>query len=401
MGKNNDNYPLNKQVLPKQYSNFLYGLRGLAALFVLVSHIWYQIWPADAEPLGYYERPTGLILFLTSWLYYGHFAVVIFILLSGFCLMLPVIQGDGTLPGGTVEFLKKRSHRILPPYYFALLFSLFLIDIFIGTKTGSQWDISIPVTRLGVIADLLMLQDFIAPVQVNYVFWSLAVIWQLYLCFPLIILSWQRLGSLGTTIAVGFLSYTIILLLEAAHVEDVPPQYIGLFFDFTLGVLAATLVFSQDSLWIKIREYFPSQIIAVICGLLIIGLCYLWGFDKVEQNLAFLDNLCAFATLSILVAGASLKPNFIKDILCFKPLVFAGTFSYSLYLIHAPLLQLIWQYFLHPLGLDKASEFFGLLVIAPPLIIGFSLIFFRFFERPFLNRRSRSVNNDKRNSYET
>ena len=149
-----------KLQLTKQYSSFLYGLRAVAALFVLVSHIWYQIWPAAAEPFGYRERPTGLILHLTSWLYYGHFAVVVFIVLSGFCLMLPVVEGNGNLPGGTIEFIKKRSKRILPPYYCALLLSLFLIYFFIGTKTGSQWDISIPVTTIGVISSLLMVQDF-------------------------------------------------------------------------------------------------------------------------------------------------------------------------------------------------------------------------------------------------
>jgi peptidoglycan/LPS O-acetylase OafA/YrhL len=376
------------QKLTKQYSNFLYGIRAVAALFVLVSHIWYQIWPAAAEPFGYRERPTGLILYLTSWLYYGHFAVVIFIFLSGFCLMLPIVQGNGTLPSGAIEFLKKRSKRILPPYYFALLLSLVLIYFFIGTKTGSQWDISIPVTTIGIISNLLMLQHFIAPTQINYVFWSLGVIWQLYLCFPLLILSWQRLGSLGTTIAVAFLSYTTILLLEIAQVKDVPPQYIGLVFVFTLGILGATIVFSQESLWIQIRDRISWQPIAGFCILLIIGLCYFWGFDKVEQHLAFLDNLCAFATLSILIAGANPKGNKLRNILCFQPLVFIGIFSYSLYLIHAPLLQLLWQYLLHPLGWGKVSEFVGLLIIGIPLILGFSLIFFQFCENPFLNRRS-------------
>lgn len=380
-----------KLQLTKQYSSFLYGLRAVAALFVLVSHIWYQIWPAAAEPFGYRERPTGLILHLTSWLYYGHFAVVVFIVLSGFCLMLPVVEGNGNLPGGTIEFIKKRSKRILPPYYCALLLSLFLIYFFIGTKTGSQWDISIPVTTIGVISGLLMVQDFFAPTQINYVFWSLAVIWQLYLCFPLIVLSWKRLGSLGTTIAVAFLAYTTILLLEMAQIKDVPPQYIGLIFDFTLGVLGATIVFSQYSIWIKIRSRFSWELIAGILILLIIGLCYFWGFDQVEQNLAFLDSLCAFATLSILIAGAKLEHNKLSQFIGSRFLVFIGIFSYSIYLIHAPILEMLWRYILRPLGWDKVSEFLALLVIGVPVILILSRVFFQFCEYTFLNRRSNSV----------
>jgi peptidoglycan/LPS O-acetylase OafA/YrhL len=75
-----------EQVVPNSL-DFLNGIRAIAALFVLISHFWYQIWPAVTPPLGYAHRPTGLTLILTSWLYYGHFAVVVFIVLSEFCLL--------------------------------------------------------------------------------------------------------------------------------------------------------------------------------------------------------------------------------------------------------------------------------------------------------------------------
>ena len=136
----------------ENHIDFLDGLRALSALFVMFSHMWCQIWPATVPPYGYGHRPTGLTLVLTSWLYYGHFAVVVFIMLSGFCLMLPVVRGDDSLRGGTLQFLKRRAKRILPPYYFALLLSLLLIHFLINSKTGSQWDISLPVTQLGIIS---------------------------------------------------------------------------------------------------------------------------------------------------------------------------------------------------------------------------------------------------------
>ncbi|MDB9417078.1 acyltransferase, partial [Microcystis aeruginosa CS-556/03] len=209
--------------------------------------------------------------------------------------------------------------------------------------------------------------------------------------FPLIVLSWKRLGSLGTTIAVAFLAYTTILLLEMAQIKDVPPQYIGLIFDFTLGVLGATIVFSQYSIWIKIRSRFSWELIAGILILLIIGLCYFWGFDQVEQNLAFLDSLCAFATLSILIAGAKLEHNKLSQFIGSRFLVFIEIFSYSIYLIHAPILEMLWRYILCPLEWDKVSEFLALLVIGVPVILILSRVFFQFCEYTFLNRRSNSV----------
>jgi peptidoglycan/LPS O-acetylase OafA/YrhL len=368
-----------------KHIKFLDGLRAIAALYVLFSHTWYQIWPAVLPPFGYGYRPTGLTLLLTSWLYYGHFAVVVFIVLSGFCLMLPVIENNGILRGGTLQFFKRRARRILPPYYFALLLSLVLIWLAINSQTGSQWDISLPVTQDGLIAHLLMFQDIITPTQINYVFWSIALEFHLYLCFPLLVLIWQRFGGIKTTVGIGLFIYTTIILLEIAQVKEIPPQFLGLCFYFVLGMLGATIVFSQDQFWELVRKHFPLTFVVAGLILIIIFFCYLWGFDIAEKRFAFLDTICALSTLFLLIAASRPGPNKVRHFLASSPLVFIGTFSYSLYLIHAPLLQIIWQYVVHPLNLGKVFEFVLLSLIGTPLIIVAAYIFFFYCEWPFLN----------------
>jgi peptidoglycan/LPS O-acetylase OafA/YrhL len=384
----------------KNHIDFLDGLRAVAALFVLLSHTWYQIWPAVVPPLGYGHRPTGLTLIFTSWLYYGHFAVVVFIVLSGFCLMLPVVRGDGTLRGGTLQFFKRRARRILPPYYFALLLSLLLIWLFIGSKTGTQWDISLPVTQLGLIAHIGMLQDLVTATEINYVFWSIALEAHLYLCFPLLVLCWQRFGDIKTTLGVGLFIYTTIILLEIAQVKEVPPQFIGLCFYFVLGMLAATIVFSKRNLWSLLRQHFPWRFVVTGLTFLIIFFCYAWGFDAAEERFAFLDSLCALGTVSLLVAASRPSSYRLRNFLSSRLLVFIGTFSYSLYLIHAPLIQVVWQYGLHPLHLGGICEFILLLLIGTPMILCAAYIFFLSCERPFLNARrvpsSKVTSSDRR-----
>lgn len=73
------------------------GLRALAALFVVAHHIHRTLWWPNSPPPGI--RP------FVSPLLYGHYAVSVFIVISGFCLMLPVIRADGMLPGGVVRFI--------------------------------------------------------------------------------------------------------------------------------------------------------------------------------------------------------------------------------------------------------------------------------------------------------
>ncbi len=90
---------------------YLDDLRALAVLFVVAHHAWAQVWPVFETPQAA-SWPQGLLLHATEFRYYGHFAVGIFIVVSGFCLMLPSV-GSGALSGGTVRFLCKRARRIV------------------------------------------------------------------------------------------------------------------------------------------------------------------------------------------------------------------------------------------------------------------------------------------------
>ena len=94
--------------------DWLDGMRGAAAMFVVLHHTWLSAWPAFPRDTG----PAWL-----GWLLYGHLAVAVFIVVSGFSLSLaPVNRGD-TLSGGTRRFIRRRAWRIIPPYWAALILS--------------------------------------------------------------------------------------------------------------------------------------------------------------------------------------------------------------------------------------------------------------------------------------
>src|SRR4051812_26575815 len=96
---------------------YLDGLRGALALYVVVHHCWIRG--------GLVARP-GLEGLATNWMLYGHLAVNFFIVLSGFCLMIPVARTQ-RLAGGVLDFYARRARRILPPYYAILLIGLVLV----------------------------------------------------------------------------------------------------------------------------------------------------------------------------------------------------------------------------------------------------------------------------------
>src|ERR1700742_911024 len=99
---------------PRRRLAGLDGLRGLAALYVVVYHV-----SLRASP-GY---PDAGALFWVGWFSYGRFAVLVFIVLSGFSLALSPARDDWRLDG-IAAYARRRARRILPPYWAALAFSL-------------------------------------------------------------------------------------------------------------------------------------------------------------------------------------------------------------------------------------------------------------------------------------
>ena len=74
--------PAGKESGTRVRLGYLDGLRGLAALYVVMHHSAFAFYTAS-------EMPHRLRLLLKP-LAYGHFSVDLFIVLSGYCLMLPV-----------------------------------------------------------------------------------------------------------------------------------------------------------------------------------------------------------------------------------------------------------------------------------------------------------------------
>jgi putative ABC transport system permease protein len=364
--------------------DFVTGLRALAALYVLLSHAWYEIWPAVPPPYGYATRPSGLVATLTNWLYYGHFGVVIFIVISGFCLMLPVAAHNGFIKGGVASYLRRRATRIAPPYYFAMAGSLLAISLLIGDMTGAQWDIALPVTPSAVLSHVLFLQDFVDSTRVNYVFWSIAIEAQLYLIFPLLVLMMRVLGAPRTLVAVAVTVYGAILILEMFEYTDVPPQFIGLCAYFAFGAAAAKLVVQRpDFVWRA-----NDRLLAAGAAALLITVALLaanWGFDAAERRFAALDTLVALATVLVLLAASSHETQIIRRVLERPSLLTIGTFSYSLYLVHAPVLHAVWLCLLRPLGVAPEGQFVGLLAFGVPVSLLTAYVFFLACERPFMS----------------
>jgi peptidoglycan/LPS O-acetylase OafA/YrhL len=352
----------------RPHLDYVDGFRAVCALWVVVAH-----GGGEVAPLS----PIGKIFF--SFLSYSHFGVTTFIVISGFCLGIPVVRNRGKLKNGVLHFFKKRARRILMPYYFAMLLSLVLIWTVIGKPGGTHWDVALPVSKRSILAHLLLVHNFYSPVTINHAFWSIAVEWQIYFFFPLLVYAFARYGPGPTLVFAFFLTGVIqIFMTFRTSLWAVPVHYLAL---FASGMFAAMIGFGPAALsfWPKLSVW-----ISLVCGGLLL---LLLSFTKIffhDHYLPVLDVLAGTAAAALLAALATGGLGLIRRFLEFAPLVWIGVFSYSVYLIHAPLEAACARYFIKPFGLSPGVQWTLMIFLVEPAIVLFAFLFFQLCERPFM-----------------
>ncbi len=227
----------------------------------MLHHAWLQTWPT----IIYATKPHGAVAVLTDWLLLGHFGVTIFITLSGFCLMLPVVRARGVLPGGTEQFFRRRARRILPPYYAALALSLVIACLFLRVHTHTLYDASLPVTARGTLAHILLIHNLTtSSAQINGPLWSVAVECQIYLFFPLLVWVTRRFSILLALISSCVVSLPLYHLLRDSDIFGHTPYYY--LFVFTMGMFAAQIGFRSSPAVQKESWSVVAVLSTILCG---------------------------------------------------------------------------------------------------------------------------------------
>ncbi len=368
---------------PRERLAFLDGLRGLAALYVVLFHAM-----VEAHASGRSNSAPAVAAFAA--LRHGHYAVDVFIVLSGYCLMRPVARDpDGRLEGGVVAYLGRRARRIIPPYYAALGLCWLLAATVpaLGRRGGGPWDLALPAGGVGVVASHLLLVQNWAPgwiYRIDPPTWTVATEWQIYLLFPALIALRRRAG-MAATVAVAFgLGWAIAglgPLLGNPALVRLCPWLLGL---FTLGMAAAGDGDGQG----PVRR--PLGWVAAV----VVALGVPAWLDAPNRDVMLADPIVGALT-ALLIArlarrSARGESSPILRLLSSPGARRLGSISYSLYLIHFPLLALAGS-LLRSRGVVPGAQLAAMLGLAAPACVAAAGLFAGVFERPFLARRAGSV----------
>jgi len=354
------------------------GIRGLAALFVVLNHIFERAWPGYP---GANHAP-----FWAAWLIYGRGAVAIFIVLSGFSLGLGPAR-SGWRFKSIATYAHRRAWRILPPYWAALVFSL-VMTWYVLAQPGWPVPNGKSVVVYGFLVEDAFSQGhhrgFWSAGSPNRAFWSIAIEAQLYFLLPLLLLLVRRVSARAMVGMVAVVVVTIGLLgphvplMNSALVKFTPDLAVL----FAVGLLGAGIVTAGERT--RSRPWAGYALGAAVPA---IALMVVKGATWSTLNLFWLDLAWAPAIGCLLAAIATSRPRPVVRFLDSRLPRSLGSCSYSLYLTHAPIVIAVSYGLVLGRVATGTPTFFVLAAILLPVTVCFARLFAAVFEIPFQRHR--------------
>ena len=305
---------------PQNRFALVQALRGVASLWVVLFHL-----EKSEALLGLTEVLPGFVSTVVfDW---GSAGVAVFFVLSGFVIRHSLDDKVMDLPE-LGKFVARRSVRLDPPYWASMLFMV-AVSFILAFAKGVPFD---PPTGKQVLVHVLYLQELLHVPSIQIVYWTLTYEIQFYLVFALaltLVGMASRLGIrmsaaywliFGPLIALGFIS--------AAAGEEWAPRglFANLWHGFLLGVLA----------------YDAGMLRKQVHTVLLLMLCVLTGVYGLLSDSIF-GVPCAGTALLLLIAS---RTRLIFDGMSSRLWQAGGVLSYSLYLVHIPVLGILtgaWQ----------------------------------------------------------
>lgn len=343
-------------------------LRGVAALGVVWFHSRVDLWigfkAIQSNPSAYSYLDKALSWFSLPVSQFGAM-VMLFFVLSGFCIHLP-LAGKNRIPSWRA-YAVRRFFRIYPPYLAVLFFCFAGSFVFSSGAAGNVYENQV------YKVSALMMQNWIfdgRQIAMNPSLWSIPVEAEFYFAYPLLLWIFFRYGyGVSAVLTLVFTALGVVLFLIGYGNSN------GNFFKYAViwnaGAWLAEKYAGRGlpnwSLWHSAAMIivFAATVFAGFTGMEVFYLHYGWGF-------------CSF-----LLVWWTLGPGerFFSESACWvRMLAFAGTISYSVYLLHFPLFRLAGAFWIWIFGAKPQSflipTFFTLLIIPA------CWLFYRVIEKP-------------------
>lgn len=343
------------------------GLRGIAAFVVLIHHT-LLIFPPVVEPYVDNVRaadgwPSVLMYTPVHLLWDGQAAVYIFFVLSGFVVALPVIRRRANF--SWLTYYPQRLARLYLPVWAAVAFTVGLI-LFIDRNTpiGNSWlDASAGfVSKRDLFLDLTLI---VGDGELMSQLWTLR--WEVIFSILLPLYVWIAIRFNRHWLAIATASLGLIVAGQFGL-----GSYASILPMFMLGVLLAVRLPEVSEFSARLNRGQRAWIVA--------GTLLLMSSPWMLTGLGATGSLVGVSRVAAIVAATvsvwiALTVPAASRVLSSRGMQWLGTISFSLYLVHEPIVI-------------SSAFFFGedqlviAAVVAITLSLGVAVAFYHLIERP-------------------
>ena len=373
---------------------FLDGLRGIAALIVLIGHARLLLWEGYSTGFkvhseAYSTLDKALMLALSPFRY-GHEMVVLFFILSGFVIHLRFANQTNRVPLSLKIFWYKRLKRLYPPLLFAFLLT-FILDS-VGKSHG--WGIYfqqtpyeninrdiVSITEGSVfVGNLLFLMSvYVTTFGSNVVTWSLMYEWWFYVLYPLFYYLILKIGFKKTS------SLVLILFLISFFKAQLAPlllwKVLNSFVIWWLGAGLVEIWVNRATTTRKLYAFLPY----CVC---VLPIAFYLKEKNIESLYQILDFIFGIGFTGLIAVCLQLNPRhiIIRVLNFLKPL---GDCSYTLYLIHVPIFVFVSGWLINSNGVLPKNQYYVIIGSILVTILAYLLHFI--IEIPFAKSKRKAV----------
>ncbi len=326
---------------PTTYLSNLTPLRGIAALLTVVFHVDLMLGAGMGSLLRHAD---------SSFINRLYLMVDFFFVLSGF-VMLHVygkLFADGVSLDSFRQFTVARFARVYPLHLVMLVFTIAMFAVASAFGIPSDPIVQVENDIFSVFTNLFLLQSMNLHTWFTWVHasWSISTEWWMYMLFPFLVVPFSRLRTPARVLVAGlcFLGYVVIILWIVPIVTIPPeipfvrldPAQLSINVAYQYGFLRCLFGFVLGmALYKGFEENWGKSWLGngYILGLAAMGLfiCLHFGVPDVFTVMCY---------PFILLSAAYGSPR-INRLFSTKPLQKIGDWSFSIYLIHEPIMFMI------------------------------------------------------------
>tara|TARA_B100001093_G_C26851621_1_gene1025429 strand:+ start:1032 stop:3080 length:2049 start_codon:yes stop_codon:yes gene_type:complete len=340
------------------YYKHIDGLRALAVLAVLLTHLDFKLFSG------------------------GFIGVDVFFVISGFLITTIIIKElESTNKFSFLNFYVRRIRRIMPALTFTLvisfIFSVWLLNLAkFKVFGGSLATASLSISNIFFYTQAGYFDIFSQSNPLLHT-WSLGVEEQFYIFWPILLLvTFKFFRKHFISVLLGLFVISLMLNFMYQNKNLIALFYLVQFraFEFCIGAFIVWLLkFSKDM---------KNSLLELLCFIGIIFILYsVFIYDSETLFPSYNALLPAIGSALVIYSGSA---KYIGLIFRVKPVRFIGLISYSLYLIHWPLIVFFKTYNENiglPFSISLSTK---LLVVLLSILI--AALMYYFVEQPF--RRS-------------